>query len=814
MSGPFGAGGLQLFSGAKDFYSHTIEHSCRFASESSSYLQRAVTHSRRTFTFSFWFKRTSFDRQMICGNYTNNQNTATLSFDSPDYFAHLKFEDHQSGSNQINIAPVNLHRDSTGWAHYVAAVDTTQGTSSNRVKIYINGTQQTSLNSSHNGYPSQNHDVLFGNGGTFRIGTEGTNERLFFNGYLAEFHIIDGSALGPDSFGETKNGIWIPIDTSGLTYGSGGVRLQFQDSSSLGDDTSGNGNDFTASGLGADHQVKDSPTSNFNVPTLDLEKNGGSTGRQESDLYTFPSSSGTYFGHGTSMPVKGGKWYMEYYALNQTSTNNSSVPNVFVMPEGVYYKDNASVPSGSKTIGSGSQDGSNRVYMVALDLENGRAYYGSNGSWSNGASLSNVVNGDSTGASQTFTAAELLDSWRFGMEALNDQGASHVFWNFGTDSTFGGRYSAESNADENGFGEFKYEVPSGYLAMVAQNQPVTIDNADNDPPTDYFNTVLYTGTGSSASITGVGFAPDWVWIKERSSSSGHSLHDTVRGNNKRLDSSSTSAESASGVTAFGTDGFTQDGGGATGENSQTYVAWNWLAGGSASSNSDGSITSSVSANQKAGFSIVSYTGTGSNATVGHGLGATPQMIILKKRDATQGWPVYHESYGATKYTTLNSTDPAQSASNNFNNTEPTSTVFSLGNGSTLNGSSNTFIAYCFAEVQGFSSFGQYTGNGNSSGAVIYTGFRPAWIMIKAIESTGGAANWRIIDAVRDTFNPAEKHLQANTSDSEDTGSGAGFVDILANGFKIRTTALQLNSSGKSFSYMAFAEQPFKYANAR
>jgi hypothetical protein len=813
MSGPFGAGGLQLFSGAKDFYGHTIEHSCRFASESSGYLQRAVSHNRRTFTYSFWFKRTSIDRQMIFGNYTSGSNVCTISFDGTP---HIKFEDFQSGY-QINIASVNLQRDPTGWAHYVAAVDTTQGTASNRVKVYINGTQQTTLNTSHDDYPSQNHDSKFGDGGTHRIGTEGTNERLFLNCYLAEFHIIDGSALGPESFGETKNGIWIPKDTSGLTYGSGGVRLQFQDSSSLGDDTSGNGNDFTSSGLGADHQVKDTPTSNFNVPTLDLESNGGSTGRQESDLYTFPSSNGTYFGHGTSMPLKGGKWYMEYYALNQTSTSNAGVPNVFVMPEGVYYKDNASVPSGAKSIGSGTQDGSNRVYMVALDLDNGRAYYGSNGSWSNGASLSNVVNGDSTGASQTFTAAELLDSWRFGMESLNDGGAAYIFWNFGTDSTFGGRYTAESNADANGFGEFKYAVPSGYLAMVAQNQPITIDNADNDPPTDYFDTILYTGDGSSSrEIDGLSFQPDWIWFKQRSGSAdNHRLHDVVRGNTKHLSSDEGYAEGTESNTllSFDNDGFTIGNAGQINENSQTFVAWNWKAGGSASSNSNGSITSSVSVSQESGFSVVGYTGTGSNGTVGHGLGVVPQLIIIKCRtlDSTD-WVVYHEDIGNAKALHLNSNGTGTSGSGFFNNTSPTSTVFSISTDNRVNQSaSDTYIAYCFANVDGYQKIGSFKGNGNDDGPLINVGFRPAWVMVKRTDSTN---NWFIFDSVRAPSNrndAAFAFLRANLSNAE--ASNVKF-EFNSTAFKPRDASAGFNADGGTYVYLAFAEQPFKFANAR
>jgi len=331
---------------------------------------------------------------------------------------------------------------------------------------------------------------------------------------------------------------------------------------------------------------------------------------------------------------------------------------------------------------------------------------------------------------------------------------------------------------------------------------------DIDKATDYFNTLLYTGDGSSSrSITGVGFATDWIWVKERSSTSQHQLVDKVRGFDKRLQSDSNDPEDDDSspfndFKSLDSDGWTMGNGGAINESGQTYVAWNWLAGGTASSNTDGSITSTVSANTTSGFSVVSFTGTGSNATVGHGLGATPKMIIVKNRSVSGNWRVYHNSIGATKYLNLNTTDSAATNSAQWNNTEPTSNVFSVGASGATNGSGNGMIAYCFAEKKGFSKFGSYTGNGSSNGAFVYTGFKPAFFLIKRTDST---FQWYIHDNKRNSFNVMNKELYPSTSDAEAT---VDTKDFLSNGVKIRGSQVSQNASGGTYIYMAFAENPF------
>jgi len=328
-------------------------------------------------------------------------------------------------------------------------------------------------------------------------------------------------------------------------------------------------------------------------------------------------------------------------------------------------------------------------------------------------------------------------------------------------------------------------------------------------PGDYFNNKIYTGNSGTQALTGVGFQPDMTWIKRRGSAEDHALFDAVRGVTKRITPSRDYAEStdAQGLTAFGTDGFTVGSSDAV-NGSDNYASWNWKAGtGQGSSNTDGSInTTYTSVNTTAGFSISSYTGTGSNATVGHGLGVAPKMIIIRSTSNTSNWGVYHKSIGANKMLNLNTTAAEATNSGYFNNTDPTTTVFSLGDeGNDTNGSGKNYIAYCFAEKQGYSKIGSYTGNGNANGTFVYTGFKPSWILIKATHSTT-SESWLLFDTVRQPSNVNNRRLRPDTSDAEDTPT-ANNVDLLSNGFKIRSSDNRLNGNGQKLIYMAFAEEP-------
>ena len=333
-------------------------------------------------------------------------------------------------------------------------------------------------------------------------------------------------------------------------------------------------------------------------------------------------------------------------------------------------------------------------------------------------------------------------------------------------------------------------------------------------PEDYFNTVLYTGNGSTQSITGVGFQPDWVWIKGRSVAAGSNLSDSVRGVNKQLQTASTAAEETltTCVTAFDSDGFSLGSNGNVNTNSGTFVAWNWLAGGSASSNSNGSITSSVSANTTAGFSIVSYTGTGSVATVGHGLGVAPKFIIVKTRSLSgEAWPVDSRAASGILYLNETSAEGSYGDSSPFPSTAPTTTVFSIGTPNNTNGSGATYIAYCFADVKGYSKFGIYIGNNNASGPFIYTGFRPAWVLVKRANGSGN--NWQLHDIKRTQYTqPINHRIAPNVSLAEQTGDTLGF-EFFSNGFRPNNANGDYNDNLDEYIYMAFAEHPFVANNS-
>jgi hypothetical protein len=327
-------------------------------------------------------------------------------------------------------------------------------------------------------------------------------------------------------------------------------------------------------------------------------------------------------------------------------------------------------------------------------------------------------------------------------------------------------------------------------------------------PSDYFNTVLYTGTGSSNAITGVGFQPDWVWIKSRTGGYSHQLFDVIRGATKIISSDATDAESTNvqKLTSFDSDGFSVGTNVGVNESSANLVSWNWLANGTGVSNTDGSITSTVSANTTSGFSIVTYTGNGSSGTIGHGLGSEPKMIFVKRYDASgNNWNVYTSSTGNSARLKLNLTDAVETGNTGpWNGTSPTSSVFSVGGAGDTNTVGGTHVAYCFAEKKGFSKFGRYAGTGNADGRFVYTGFRPAFVLVKGYQDV---LNWGMYDNKRSTYNVADETLWSNSSNSESTIGTTYGMDILSNGFKARTVSSQINTNGQGYIYMAFAEHP-------
>ena len=774
---------------------YQISRSLRFNSADSAYLSRTPANNtnRKTWTLSTWIKRSKISNSSEYSYFatagTSGSNSTNLLFNLQN---NLRFENVIS-STTINCVTDAVFRDPSAWYHVVIAVDTTQATNTNGVKIYVNGVQQTLSFTVY----TQNSDTYFNSTNQQGIGLGYASDQ-YFNGLQTEMYLIDGSQLTPSSFGETnaQTGVWQPKAYSG-SYGTNGFYLNFSDNSNttaatLGKDYSGNGNNWTPNNFsvtagGGNDSLVDSPTSygttdtgvggeiRGNYSTLNPLFNATTVTNGNLDASLSNASVTGTFGSST------GKWYFECTITSLSTTAYLGIAD-------------------QTLVKSDSSFSYSQVYVYLSS-----SYKGGNGS--------SAVYGSTYTTGDVIGVAYDLDA---GSITFYKNGTSQgVAFNTGFTSGYIWRpflYSLGSATFNFGQRPFAYTAPSGYKALCTQNLPTpTIGATTATQAGKYFNPVLYSGNGSSQSVTGVGFQPDFVWVKERSSTSGNVLFDAIRGVTKYLESNVTAAEGtdASTLTAFNSDGFSVGSSGAMNQSSQTYVGWNWKANGSGSTNTSGSITSTVSANTTSGFSVVTYTGTGSLATVGHGLGVAPKMFIVKRRDTTSNWLVYNSTIGATNYLYLNATDASAAWSGFWGNTAPTSTVFTVNNDGAVNSSGNTFVAYCFAEVAGYSKFGSYTGNGSTDGPFVFTGMRPAYLMVKRTDTT---SNWVVMDTARDTYNAAGLLLRPNLSDAESDDRPS--MDFLSNGFKWRATTAAFNASGGTYIFAAFASAPFKFALAR
>ena len=517
-----------------------------------------------------------------------------------------------------------------------------------------------------------------------------------------------------------------------------------------------------------------------------------------------------------------GKWYIElnnivnngYHCFGIVRQINVEYGNHLLDGTGAYqYQawNGQKRGNGASSQSYGSSWGSAGIIIgLAFDADNGKIWWSKNNTWQ--------ASGDPAGNSnEAFSGLDANDNYYFGWSDYYTAKAGTVHINCGQDSSFSGsKTSGSANAtDGNGFGDFYYTPPTGLLALASANLPTLSDidpaETSSDYPGKQFNCVTYTGNAGSNSITGLGFKPDFCWIKKRNSTGGAAMVNSTIGGQKVLQSNNTDAEgSSSPFQTFDADGFTLDGTssylGNFNGNSDTYVAWCWKAnGGTTSSNSDGTITTTLQVGK--GFSIGTYTGTGSNATVGHGLGAIPDFTIFRERGSSGNWAVTSQkNMSSNDHNLYLQTDQAQSDGNYFQNTAMTSSVISIGTHADINGSSNTYVMYNWINIQGYQRFGKYTGNGNANGPFIYTGFRPRMIFVKLLNSAG---DWWIQDTARSTFNPADKYIAWNRTDAEATGID---VDFLSNGFKIRTSSGDFNSNGAEILYGAWGDVPFKYNN--
>ena len=781
---------------------YNLTRSLRFRASASAYLNRTMTTPTNNlkWTWSGWVKRGKLSvSDSIFGSAPTGTSYSYLYFATDNT---LIYEQYNSGSFTVRVGTTQVFRDPSAWYHIVLVYDSANATSTNRILMYVNGVQVTSFATTT--YPSLNLACYINAANVVGIGSLPASYLTdLYDGYLAEVNFIDGQALTPSSFGSTNalTGVWQPARYTG-SYGTNGFYLPFTDNSALttasnaglGKDFSGNGNYFPTTNISITAGVTydsmtDVPTltsataSNFAV--LNPLDTSAVTTISNGNLYTYLSASGSAAIRATIASTSG-KFYWEvtFGATGDTlmvGVCDASVSIGSALWSGanawMYYSNNGNKYLAGTATAYGATFTANDVIGVALDLGAGTLVFYKNNT-SQGTATSSLAGKNLTATIQS--AARALD----------------VYVNFGQRP-------------------FTYTPPTGFVALNTYNLPTSTIIKGNK----VMDATLYTGNSSTQTVTNAGaFKPDLIWIKNRTSVSQHVLTDSVRGITKQLFSSLTNVEqtAANGVTAINNTGFSLDVNvgptGSTNSSPDSYVAWQWQAGqGTTSSDTNGSITSTVSVNASAGFSVVTYTGNGTiGATVGHGLGVAPSMIIVKNRGTTSAWSIYHASLGATQAIYFDTS--AAGASLEWNNTAPTSSVFSLYSYSAVNQNTGNLVAYCWTPIAGFSAFGSYTGNGSADGPFVYTGFRPKFIMIK---NTGYDNNqtWVINDTTRSTYNVDNITLRPNSSTAESTTNGSD-LDELSNGFKIRNSNTVTNASGTTIIYAAFAENPFKNSLAR
>jgi hypothetical protein len=797
---------------------YAINNSLRFNDNDSpllSYTPSSTATDRKKSTISFWFKIgnvTSTFRSLY--RFNDGSGTGAIYLRSGN---NLQFG-WETQTTNLDLNLTAIQRDVSAWYHFFVNYDTTQATASDRVNIYINGVKQTAFGTET--YPNLNDTVNhLTNGKTYYIGGDGQSSDKYFDGYIAEFHAIDGQAKAHTDFGEfdEDSGIWKPIQYTG-TYGTNGFYLDFENSGSLGADQSGNGNDFTPTNLASTDQTTDTPTNNFATINALANYYNPATLSEGNLRVDFASGVDTVFNIST-MGVSTGKWYCEIKAVtipdyakigiasrpciaggNSDNLSAGQYNYGYSASNGNVDSNNTAGGDGGTYIGYGATWDDGDIIGIGLDLDNNRLYFSKNGTWQNSADPSAGTGG------VVITDPTLTQDgvYYFGVGDNRNDYATRMDCNFGN-----APYTISSgNSDGNGYGNFEYAPPSGYLALCTQNLATELSPTIDDG-SQYFNTVLYTGNGGTdRSITGVGFQPDFVWIKERNNAVSHMIYNSTSGANKRLSSDNAGAEAtdSDGLKSFDSDGWTMDAKGSINGSSDTYVAWNWLAnGGTTSSNTDGSITSTVQANTTAGFSIVTYTGTGASGSVGHGLTKAPEMVICKQRtDAGTAWQTGHTGLTNWNYKLLLNDTTAESVNANVFPSAPTSSVINLGLAGDSNGSGKSQLIYAFHSVEGYSKFGSYTANGSTDGVFLYTGFKPAFLIVK-ITSTGG--DWILIDNKRSDYNVTNEWLNPNSSSAEQTSSNNN-CDFLSNGIKLRSNNGDFNYGSNTYIYMAFAENPF------
>ena len=794
-----------------------IERSLRFDNTNTGYLNRTAgtSTSQYKFTFSAWVKlgrtvEATTDYGELFNGYAgsnNNSGFGAIYF----YNGGLRF----AGWSTTYRATSRLFRDAGAWYHIVVAVDSTLGTADNRQKIYINGVEETSFSTSNN--LGQNDTFGIGNNSTvMQIGRDNSaSSDRSMDGYMSEINFVDGQQLDPSYFGftDSQTGIWLPKRYEG-TYGNNGFHLEFKDNSStsaLGKDTSGNENDFTTNNFSvstgtSNDSVEDTPTNNWatlNPLHWNILKGAGGTSNgpdftRANLRFVSPSSVTSPYNRstGSTIEVSSGKWY--YEVTVETLDNGVQIG----------FSERDAIDSNGYWTG----------YWSYNYFDQRRAIDGTEASYGAKASAGNII-GCAFDLDQDTMEFFVNNSSQGKVTGLGISGKTVVasftlaFW---------------TNKIVVNFGQqgFAYTPPAGFKALCAKNLPPNASSIVR--PQRHFDPLLYTGTGSSNIVEGLEFSPDMIWVKGRDTNgTEHMIIDTVRGGNNSLVPNSSDAESTHGGRSmtfypggvrWNSDSNTCN---ANGEN---YAMWCWKAGGSsntynidgigygtaAAAGLDGGTTdpTGASVNTENGFGIYTYTGNGTaGANIAHGLGKKPAWILIKSRSASsKNWVVYHHANTdnpSNVYLELSGTDANADETEIFNDTEPTSSLITIGDDGKVNQSSVTYVMYVWTEIPGYSNFGKYKGSGSSDGTTVLFDFRPAFLILKR---TDDSKSWVLFDSKRSPSNLVDKSLYPNRSDG-DNGLSNLEVDFLSNGFKIRNSVNTINGQGNSYVYLAFAEKP-------
>ena len=816
-----GALGEQWLAAPDDSYD--IDNSVKMAFEDSAYFSNTPSSAgnRRTWTFSVWIKVAR--RASATGGgmaLFNAGNAEFLISDGDDTLTYIDGGAHLRRTKGV-------FRDGSAWLHLVVATDTTDGTANDRCKMYINGEQITDFQT--NATISQNFDSGFNHTHAHHIGRQGGN---YYEGAMSELYIIDGAQREASDFGEyNSEGVWVPKKYTAGSFGTNGVFMEFKqsgtgtDASGLGADTSGQTNHWAVNNMSSDTQSLDTPTNNFCVLDFNSHHREGSCVMDLTGTRVVNTNTAKANDFSGTIAVSEGKWYWEteYDNIGQAGVNRDFTgiakaewdilagtdgASFSVFSTGYSYTTKGEKQNNDSAATYGNAVSAGNIVQTALDMDNGKIWWGINNTWQNSGN-------PATGANEAYSSISGLYKPAFAVDY--GTGNSGLIVNFGqgvADNSDGG------NADGNGYGNFKYAPPSGFLALCTKNMP---DQAVPDSSTN-FQGIAYTGNGSTQDITFTGNAnmqPDMIWVRSYSHGDGNLFIDAARGTGKVGYSTQTNEDDATdAVTAFNSDGFSLGDGselasGTINTSTRTYAAFCWAAGNSGASNTAGTInTTSTFVDATAGISCITYTGDGNdNATIGHGLGATPTTTIVNPRSNGDHMQMTNWETGVSAFTedvNMNAGDAPNAQTNRVK--AASSTLLTLGTDVNVNGSGRTYFAWVFREISGFSRFGTFTGTGNTeeSSPMCWCGFMPEMVILFPV-STGD--NKEIRDGFRgNLFNPIDHSWALNSSDAASTNTGHNVMDLTANGFKMRSSSSGHNSNDVTYVFAAFAKRPFGGGN--